>query len=76
MINLIKNKIKMLICGDEIDELWRLKQRISDVGVWCSSDKKAVAISEYLLDQTKYPSQLRGAHGSIEDFRSYLDKIV
>lgn len=68
-------RLKWKLAGDELDELWRLKHRVREVGTWCSHDKKAVAISKYLLDTHDYTWQLRGAYGSINDFREYLKTL-
>lgn len=74
-MNWFKHKIRQIVAGKELNELWWLRQRISEVGCWCSEDKKAVAISKYLLDMHDYPCQSRGAYGDISDFREYLKTL-
>lgn len=75
LLNYLKTKIKHLLCKQELEELYRLKQTIEEVKVWCSRSKEVVAVTRYLQDSKDYPCQLKGAHGSIEDFTYYLEKI-
>ncbi|ADX88043.1 hypothetical protein [Vibrio phage JSF13] len=75
MFNKFKYWLKWKIAADELHELWILKQRIKEVGVWCSPDKKAIAISKFLLDTHDYPNQCIGTYGSIDDFREYLKTL-
>lgn len=67
--------LRYKLAGNELEELWRLKHRVREVGTWCSYDKKVVAISKYLIDMHDYPCQSRGAYGSIDDFREYLKTL-
>lgn len=69
------NWLKWKLAGDEISELCHLKRRTREVAVWCSPDKKAIAISDYLLNCKDYPYQSKGAHGDIADFRGYLKTL-
>lgn len=75
MFDKIINYLKWKLAGDELDELWLLKQRIREVGCWCSPDEKAIAISKWLIDMHDYPRQSRAAYGSIDDFREYLKTL-
>lgn len=75
MKNWIISKLRNYLAEDELTELYTIKQRIEEVKVWCSRDKKAGAICRYLQDQHDYPYQCKGAYGSIEDFRWYLESL-
>ncbi|CAH9014871.1 conserved hypothetical protein [Vibrio phage 424E50-1] len=71
----IKNWLKFKLAGEELRELYYLQRRTEELRVWCSHNKIATTSARYLQDPTSYPYQCRGYHGSIEDFRAYLDKI-
>ncbi|MCP3684353.1 MAG: hypothetical protein GY861_16875 [bacterium] len=75
MINCIKTWIAYKVAGDELRELVTLKRNIDDLKVWCSHNKDVSVAAEWLQHPTKYPYQSFGCHGSIEDFRRYLDKL-
>ena len=75
MVKYIKNWLAWKIAKDERTELSILKRNISDLRVWCSHNKDVSAAARWLECNYDYSYQYRGAKGSIEDFRAYLDKL-
>ena len=75
MLTGFKHWLKWKLAGDELRELYFLNLQVNELGVWCSYDKKAVAIAKWLKDIHDYPCQCRGAYGSIDDFREYLKTL-
>lgn len=70
------NWIKWKIAGEELEELYRIKVRAEEVNVWCSHLHTVREASSYILKgEESYPYQCFGYHGSIEDFRRYIEKI-
>lgn len=70
------NWLKWKVAEKELNELARLKLHIRTVGDWNSHIDVARATAEYIRDPFSYPRQFMGAHGSIEDFRAYLEKLA
>ena len=74
-MKMIKNWLKVKLCGAELLELASLKRNIIDLKTWCSHIPVARECGKWLesKDGKTYPSQLKGAHGCIDDFRYYLE---
>lgn len=70
------NWFKWKVAGDELHELWLLKQRINDLEVWCSGIPQVTKSASWLKDIHSYPCQFSGAYGSIDDFREYLRSLT
>ncbi len=75
MITQFKTWLKFKLAGEELQELYCLRRRTEELKVWCSHNKVASDSAKWLQEPTSYPYQCKGYHGSIEDFRAYLDKI-
>ncbi len=73
IVNSVRNWLRIKLCGEELLELANLKRKVSDMKVWCSHIPVARECGRWLEDSKSYPSQCRGSHGSIEDFRVYLE---
>lgn len=75
MINYIKSWLAWKVAKAELIELAVLKSNVNDLRVWCSHNKDVSAAARWLENNLDYPCQYRGARGSIEDVRAYLDKL-
>tara|TARA_R110002020_G_scaffold228786_2_gene439591 strand:- start:146 stop:385 length:240 start_codon:yes stop_codon:yes gene_type:complete len=75
MFKHIKNWLAWKVAKDELTKLTILHRNINDLKVWCSHNKDVSAAARWLEDSYDYPYQCRGTKGSIEDFRTYLDKL-
>lgn len=60
---------------DKLRELENVRHRASEVKVWLSHNNIASVVAAYIENPESYPCQLQGAHGSIEDFRAYINSL-
>ncbi len=75
MLHYIKNYIKYKLAGEELKELALIKRRASEVKIWCSHLPSVSYAAEYIENPTKYPYHSLGYHGSIADFRRFIEKV-
>lgn len=75
MIRKFLNWLKWKVAGDELTEFYSMKQRAKDVEVWCSHVYLASETAKYINDKENYPYQALGYHGSISDFRKYVESL-
>lgn len=61
MFNFIFHWFKRKVAGNELDQLWRLKQRINELESWLSTEPKVVEAARWLKEE-EYPL-------GIEEFR-------
>ncbi|CAL9971825.1 hypothetical protein VPHF99_0166 [Vibrio phage F99] len=71
----ILNWLKWELAGEELHELQQMQCRATEVAIWLSHNKVSSKTADYILKPHTYPYQALGVHGSIEDFRRYIEKI-
>lgn len=71
----IRNWLKWKLAGDELKEFYEMKKRAKDVEVWCSHVTLVSETAKHINDPRDYPYQALGVHGSIGDFRRYVEKL-
>ena len=49
IVTVIKNWIKWKVAGDELDELWRIKNRAGEVKFWMSMYKDTSLCADFIL---------------------------
>lgn len=69
------NWFKWKLAKDELTEFYSMKQRAKDVEVWCSHVEIASESARYINNPQQYPYQALGSHGSISDFRKYIEGL-
>ncbi len=75
MYKRIMNWLKWKLAGEELKEFYAMKRRSKEVEVWCSGTKLVSVTAKYINSPKSYPYQAFGCHGSIEDFRRYVEKL-
>jgi hypothetical protein len=70
----IINWLKWKLAKEELTELYLIKRRASEAKVWCSHIPLVAKTANYIEDPKSYEYQCFGVHGSIEDFRRYIEK--